>query len=184
MKRFRSLHLVALLGAICLAPSLSVADGHVSKPGPEHKLLEKFAGEWDADCEFFAPGQDEPMKFKGEYVAKMEVGGFFLMGTFKSKIEGDEGEGRGVMGYDPVKKAYTGFWLESNRPFMTTVRGKWKKPGKVFEEVMTTPGPDGKSTKSKVVTKFKDDDTMVTTTTFPVPDGAEAKMVITFTRKK
>ena len=124
------------------------------------------------------------MKFKGEYVAKMEVGGFFLMGTFKSKVEGNENEGRGVMGYDPVKKAYTGIWLDSNRPFMTKVRGNWTEEGKVFEEVMTTPGPDGKSTKSKVVTKIKDDDTMVTTTTFTIPDAGEAKMVITFTRKK
>src|SRR3954452_3140191 len=85
------------------------------RPSAEHERLKQMAGEWDAQVKL-ALGPGKTQESKGEYTAKIEVGGFFLITEFKGELAGAKFQGRGVTGYDPFKKKYVGTWIDSMSP--------------------------------------------------------------------
>ena len=84
-------------------------------PGPEHEMLRKDVGTWDATVEMFmAPGAP-PEVSKGTETVTM-MGGFWQITEFKSEMMGQPFEGRGATGYDPAKKKYVGTWVDTMTP--------------------------------------------------------------------
>lgn len=156
------------------------------KPGPEHEHLKAMAGEWDAEVKFYAKPGEAPIESKGQYSGKLDVGGFFLITDFKgSPVGGEKFHGRGLTGYDPFKKKYTGVWVDSMSPAMYTTEGEFDKQGKVYTETMQGPGPDGKVVKMRLTTEIKDKDHMVFKMYSPAEDGKEKlTMEISYARKK
>ena len=76
-------------------------------PGPEHEMLKKDVGTWDATVEMFmAPGAP-PEVSKGTDTVTM-MGGFWQLAEFKSEMMGQPFEGRGAMGYDPARRSTSG----------------------------------------------------------------------------
>jgi len=57
-----------------------------AKPGPEHEILKKSVGTWDATVEEMAPGAPAKTS-KGTETAKL-VGGLWLVSDFKSEMAG------------------------------------------------------------------------------------------------
>jgi hypothetical protein len=154
------------------------------KAGPEHEVLKKMEGEWNADITCHVPGQPE-MESKGTMTAKMDLNGFFLITDFQGKLAGQDFKGHGVTGYDPFKKKYTGVWVDSMSPGLYDVSGEVSKDGAEFRETMEGPGPDGKPMKFRSVTTFKSKDEHSWTMYMAGPDGKEIKMMETkYTRKK
>ena len=81
-------------------------------PGPEHEMLKKDVGTWDATVEMFmAPGAP-PAVSKGTETVTM-LGGFWQVGEFKSEMIGQPFEGQGITGYDPAKKKFVGTWVDT-----------------------------------------------------------------------
>ncbi len=97
-----------LLGLLVIsALSLSVRAADQPKPGPEHKKMEVFVGEWT----YAGSGESSPFgpagPFKGKDTSRMVLGGFFL--ESRGEDTGDSGyvwQGVALRGYDPVKKTY------------------------------------------------------------------------------
>jgi hypothetical protein len=151
------------------------------QPGPEHEMLKKDVGTWDASVEMFMDPAGAPGVSKGTETVSM-LGGFWQVSEFKSEMMGQPFEGRGATGYDPVKKKYVGTWIDTMTPGYYTVEGTYDPATKTMTTVMEGPDPTGVIAKTKATTQWKDADTRV----FSMygPDGKTVGMRITYKRRK
>jgi hypothetical protein len=168
--------------AVCIAGMLVVPartqQPEMPKPGPEHAKLKELEGTWDATIDMM--GQ----KSGGTMVWKMEVGGFYLVSSFKGEFAGMKFEGKGIDTYDPMKKKYVSVWCDNMAPGIMMMEGSFDPVGKKMTMSGDGPGPDGKPTKYKYVTEFKEKNTMVMTMSTTGADGKEQQMfTITYKRK-
>jgi hypothetical protein len=148
------------------------------KPGPEHDMLKKFEGDWDAAAKF---GDQES---KGTATYKMGLGGLWLLVDYKGDFGGMKFEGKGTVGYDPMKKKYVTSWVDSMSPTHMIMEGAFDKEGKTYTETGEGPGMDGKPQKMKSTYEFKDNDTILFIMS-SVAEGKDQEMFrITYTRKK
>ncbi len=173
MKSVRFACLVAIAG---LAFSAVAGAQEPVKPGPEHEVLKKMVGTWDATMKFGG------MESKATAVYKMELGGLWLTSTFDGEFGGMKFSGRGMDTYDPNKKKYVGVWADSMSPSLMVMEGTHDKEKKTTTMTGEGPGMDGKLTKFKAVSEMKDDDTVIFS--MFMGDGKEPAFVITYKRKK
>jgi hypothetical protein len=169
-----------VVGVALAVMARPVAAQEPGKPGPEHQMLKKFEGQWDATMTFTgAPGQS---KARASY--KLGLGGLWLEHHFKGDFGGMAFEGRGITGYDPRKKKYVSMWVDSMEPWMLTMEGNFAKDGKTYTETGESVGMDGQPEKVKSVFEFKDQDTIVFTM-YKVADNKDQQMMqITYKRQK
>jgi Protein of unknown function (DUF1579) len=148
------------------------------KPGPEHQKLHAHAGTWDAAID--AMGEQS----KGVSVAKVELGGFWLVDHFTADFGGMAFEGRGFTGYDPIKGKYVGTWCDSFSPSMMVLEGSYDAAGKMLTMSGMGVGQDGKPAMHRMVTTLTGANTMTFEMFVTGADGTEAPMMkITYTRR-
>ena len=170
--------LLATIGAVLFISAVTQAQ-EIPQPGPEHKKLKELEGTWDTIVKM---GTEET---KGLAVYKMDLGGLWLVSDFQGEFGGMKFTGKGLDGYDPIKKKYVGVWVDSWSTSPLISEGTFDKDGKVMTMTGEGPGPDGKPVKYKMVTEHKDKDTMLFTMYGPGPDGKEAPVFsITYKRRK
>ena len=99
--------------ALVLASSGLAAQATKPTPGPEHKRIAFFAGQW----KFEGEAKESPLgpggKFTGTETCEWFAGGFQLV--CRSKGTGPKGPmtGMAIMSYDAARKAYTYYALSS-----------------------------------------------------------------------
>jgi hypothetical protein len=148
-------------------------------PGPEHEVLKKMEGTWNA-----------VMKMEGSETTatatfKMELGGMWLLSEFRGEFFGQPYQGRGADGYDPEKKKYVSVWVDSMTPRPILFEGTYDKEKKTMTMTGEVRGPDGKLMKQKNVTQQVDNDHLNFTVFAVGPGGEEIKLLtIEYTRKK
>ena len=150
MKTVRWFCAVAL--AVLAAPAVRAQEP--PKPGPEHEFLKKLVGTWDLTMKFGG------METKGVVTYKTDLGGLWLLSSLESEFGGMKFQGRGMDSYDPAKKKYVGVWIDSMSTSPLVMEGTFDKQKKALTMVGEGPGMDGKPTKYKTVSEWKDDDTM------------------------
>jgi hypothetical protein len=88
----------------------------MAQPGPEHDLLKKFAGEWDAACKFWNLDGSDGGASKGIMHAKMILGDRYLQLNYEGEMDMPNGKmpfkGMGIGGFDRGKKKYVNFWID------------------------------------------------------------------------
>lgn len=180
--------------ALCLAFAVSAfaqdaammeAMMKAATPGDPHKKLEAFAGSWNTKMTMWmAPGAP-PATGEGTSESKMALGGRYLEQTFKGNFMGMPFEGRGVTGYDNVKKQFWGSWMDNMSTGMMVSTG-WMPDGKTWMFSGTYPDPlTGKDMRMEERITIVDNDHHVLEMYGPGPDGTLFKnMEIHFTRKK
>ena len=180
MRAQRTFVLVALVSA---AAAISWAQGPpMPKPGPEHELLKKDVGTWDATVEMMMPPGPPS---KGVETNVLGPGGLWVISDFKSEMMGAPFQGHGVAGWDPAKKKYVGTWVDSMSTGISVTESAYDPATKTSTGILEGPGPDGMPMKMKAVTQYQDDDTRVFTMYMKGPDGKEApSMRITYKRRK
>jgi len=146
------------------------------KPGPEHELLKKMAGNWDLTLKFAG------MESKGTVVYKMDLGGLWLSSKLDGETGGQKFSGRGFDGFDPNKKKYVGVWVDSMSAAPMIMEGTYDKDKKIVNMTGEGPGFDGKPTKYKSTTEIKDENTMVMS--MWMGDTKDPSFTVTFKRKK
>ena len=150
------------------------------KPGPEHALLKEFEGTWSAVTKM--PDGHES---KGEMTYKMELGGLWLASHFTSDFGGLKFEGRGMDGYDPIKKKFVAVWFDSMITTPMTFEGDLDKDKQTSTMWGEGKSPEGKAMKFKSVNKVTDKDHHTFTMYTVDADGKEnLMMTIEYTRKK
>lgn len=173
MKSVRFNSLAVVIGLVFNA---AVNAQEPPKPGPEHAMLKKMVGTWDATMKFGG------MESKGVSVYKMELGGLWLASTFEGDFGGMKFSGKGLDTYDAAKKKYVAVWADSMSTQPMFMEGTYDKDTKTITMTGEHPGPDGKPTKFKSTSVMKDDDTMHFS--MYMGDGKEPAFEITYKRKK
>ena len=101
----RTFVMSAVLAVLTAVPAF--AQPEQPKPGPEHEMLKKHAGEWTT---VMKAGGGE---FKGTYSAKMELGGLWLVGSLESDLGGQKFSGKSLETYDAASKKFVSVWADS-----------------------------------------------------------------------
>lgn len=162
---------LAGLGLLAQAPPM---------PGPEHEHLKRLAGDWSAS--FKGEGGAES---KGTMSVKVECGGLWAFSDFHAEFAGQKFQGRGVDGYDPVKKKYVSVWVDSLSTIPMFLEGTMDAATQTLTMTGEGRGPDGKPMKFKSETRFPDNDHMTFTMSVIGADGKPMPMMtIEYTRKQ
>lgn len=175
-----ALALTSVLGAAALrstAPQMGdLATEH-------HALLKRFVGEWTFELEMPDMGMGK-MVLTGEETQVM-VGDLWVRSVVKSEVMGMPFEGSGVMGYDPGKKQFVGYWFDSFNATCDVTHGEWHEDeAQLVMKSVEKPDMMGKAGVQTAVISFPDDDTMTIVNTWTYGDGSEKPgMAFTYERK-
>jgi hypothetical protein len=117
----------ALFTAIAYAALIARVDGQDPKAGqsgPEYANLKAFVGTWELTV--------EGVKEKGSAQIKSILGGRFIAEDVKVPFGNFDMEWHGVMGYDRVKKQYTGVWFDNMANTTESGSGEADKTGRIL----------------------------------------------------
>ena len=118
----------------------------LDKLQPEHKILERLAGEWTFEKQYTPADGSKPQNLGTGTVSAELIGGFFVDCRWSGKVYGGDYKASQSLGYDIKQKKYTGSWIDS------TMSYRWELSGVVDEKsqelTITTsgPGPTGSGT--------------------------------------
>lgn len=145
-------------------------------PGKEHEELKALTGIWDATLKM-ADGSE----VKAESEMKMICEGMWLTSEFRADFGGTKFQGKGLDGYDSIKKQYVSIWVDSMSGSPMVMRGT--REGKVTTMKGEGPGPAG-DTKYKTVSTQDSNDKM-SFQMFTIDGGKDVEvMTVTYTRRK
>lgn len=155
-------------------------------PGPQHAMLAKSNGVWNAEMTMWmaegAPGQTS----KSVCTNKMLYDGRYQQSSFKGDFGGMPFEGTSITGYDNAKKVYYSTWMDNMSTALMNMEGTWDEATKSInlKGKMLCPA-NGKECEMREVYKIVDDNTHVMEMYGPdMKTGKEYKsMEIKFTRK-
>ncbi|QDT01297.1 DUF1579 domain-containing protein [Adhaeretor mobilis] len=164
-----------MLGLVLLSCSVgSTAVAQMATPSAEHKNLAAEVGVWDANLQMWMAPDAPPMPSKGVETNKM-MGDFWIISEFKSDMGGMTFTGHGQHGYDPAKKKYVGTWIDSMSPYLSTQEGEFDAKSNTLTLLATGRNMmTGEIEKSKMVSKYIDENTKVFEIYMPV-EGEEGK---------
>ena len=162
-----------LVGVIALAALLFVTPSFAQElppgmPGavPEHEFLKKFVGTWEVESE------GSGMQGKAVMNSSM-LGKLWIVNTSEHNMGGMEMKSIQMIGYDAEKKKYVGIWADSMVNFMWNYEGTLDESGKKL--TLEAKGPsmtgDGTMMNYRDAYEFKDDDTIVATSSMQGGDG-------------
>lgn len=156
-------------------------------PGPQHAMLAKSEGTWDAETTMWMADGAPPEKGKGTCINKMILGGRYLQINFKGQMMGQPFEGTGTTGYDNSKKVFTNYWMDNMSTTPMMMEGTWDEATKsVTSKGRMICAANGKEMEMREVFKIVDDNTQVMEMYSPdMKTGKEYKnMEIKYTRRK
>jgi hypothetical protein len=155
-------------------------------PGPNHKYLEYFVGEWDSVATYSMNPNEKPMSSKIETKHKMILGGRYLKGYFKGMMMGQNFEGVSTTGFNNMTKKFTTIFFDNLGTGFTISHGTLDKTGKIRTETGDMDDPmTGMTATYKTVTTIVDQNKYTFEMYNKLPDGKEFKTFeIVSTRKK
>jgi hypothetical protein len=182
--RFASLVLIAAgLGLSATFGSSLSSPLQDPKPGPEHAMLQKMVGTWDAAI-FVHDEKGVEQKTKGT-MTTTKHSDFHTIETFEGEFMGMKFTGHGVNSYCPVRKQYMTYWTDSLSPTPFPLAGTHDEKTKETTLTGECMGMSGKLEKHRTVTKWKDADHVEFAMFGPGPDGKEVQHLrIEYTRRK
>ncbi len=146
---------------------------------PEHRVLEKDVGAWDARVVIRLPGQPESVT-AGEMHARLVAGGRWLVSDFSNETGF---AGHGLVGWDPVRRRYVGFWADSASPCLHELEGEWDAGRRAMTMQARTTMPGGQALVMRQVTESIADDRQVFRSFMPTPSGEHEIMTIEYSRR-
>jgi hypothetical protein len=174
---------VGLILAVRFGPVQAQFD--MPKPGPEHKVLDPLVGTWQAKVKFWLDPDAKPMEAEGTMNRKWIMNGLWLEEKFEGKFFGMDFTGLGLTGYDPVKKKYTGTWIDSMTPMLTTTEGTYDAKAKTLTVTFEEVDLKGNKAKGRDTIRVVDDDHQVQEMYRTKEGGKEMKvMEINYSRAK
>ena len=155
-------------------------------PGPQHEMLKKMAGEWNATVKYqFDPSQPWKEEHSTSTITNL-MDGRYSQEVTSGSMMGQPFNGMGVTGYDNVLGKYVSTWIDNMGTGIMTSVGTADASGKVISWVGSMSDPvTGKTTKERMVTTFTDDDHH-TFDMYSTPPGMKKEMktmTIEYSRK-
>lgn len=159
----------------------------LSTPGPGHERLKPLAGSWNVTSRAWMDPKGEPSTSTGTCENKLIMGGRYLVQEFHCSFMGQPFDGRGLIGYDNLRKQYTSSWIDSMSTAILSTTGTTDASGKVVTYIgkMDEPLTGEKDKVFKAIERLIDQDTHVFEMYDNIPGIGEVKvMELTYTRKK
>lgn len=97
----------------------------LSKPGPSHRLLDTFIGNWDVKLTFWSDPKAAGESSFGTSQISWMLGQRFVQEQFSGKVAGEEYLGFGIMGYDNGSRTFKTVWADSLNTALTTASGRY-----------------------------------------------------------
>ena len=150
-------------------------------PGPAHKALEAFVGNWKAEVKSWCKPDGPPNVSQGTAKASWILNGHFLEEEFHGEMMGKPFIGRSLMGYDNIKQTFNTVWVSDMQTSILTSEGKGESGNKVItlEGKSNCPATGRKDIPMKTVFRVISPDKYV----FEMFNDSAKKMEITYTRK-
>jgi hypothetical protein len=82
-------------------------------PGEMHALMGKQDGDWHESLTFWMDPKAPPTKAESECSNSMILGGRYQESTHSGEMLGMPFEGKGIMGYDNIKKVFQSTWVDN-----------------------------------------------------------------------
>jgi hypothetical protein len=142
-------------------PTASAQEMELPRPTPEHGLLKKDLGTWDATIKVWM-GPGDPVESKGVETNTM-LGDLWLISAFEGEVGGLPFKGHGQYGYDPLKRRFVITWVDTFTTSPTILEGTHDEKSGELTLTGETTGPDGTKAQMKNVSKHNPDGTRVTT---------------------
>jgi hypothetical protein len=125
--------------AVAIGSSALVGQAPEMKPGPEHKRIGYFTGQWAYEGEQKPSSMGPGGKISGTETCEWFAGGFQLVCRTKGTSPKGPGTGQSVMSYDPARKMYT-FYAISSHGDNIFVRGQVEGKVWTWTDEMTVDG--------------------------------------------
>lgn len=110
---------------------------------PEHKLLERLAGEWRFEKRTTPAGDSQPEILGSGTISAELVGGFFVVGRWSGKVYGADYKAVQSLGYDIQQKKYTGSWIDSSMSYRWDLSGIVDTKSQELAIMASGPAPTG-----------------------------------------
>jgi hypothetical protein len=101
-------------------------------PGPAHKALDTFVGNWKAEVKCWHEPGGAPQVSQGTAKVQWTLGGHFLEEEFRGEMMGKPFTGRSLMGYDNIKQTFNTVWVSDMQTSIFTSEGKGESGNKVI----------------------------------------------------
>jgi hypothetical protein len=150
------------------------------QPGPEHEILKKDVGVWDATLEMAMPGMPATTTTGTETSTLMA--GRWLITEFEADMGGQPFEGHGISGWDPAKQVYVGVWVDTMTTEITHSESTYDAEKKVLSGWMETTDPMGGKSKAKTEEEWPAEGTRIVRM-YPTQDAPEPFMTITYKKR-
>ncbi len=148
-----------------------------AQPGPEHKTLERLAGEWDFSVKFHYPDEMTGMKYEGRAVNQMILGNRFLESKADGEMMGMPVGGLYILGFDRRHDHYTVTGFDSQGTYSVSAVGEYDEELGAIRLEGTTYNPKLDHTEVYYFLIRIEDDRYTWEVWFQGSDGAYAKMV-------
>ena len=154
-------------------------------PGPAHKALEAFVGNWKAEAKCYIEPGSAPQVSQATAKSTWTLNGRFVEGEFHGEMMGKKFLGRSLLGYDNTKQKFISVWVSDIQTSMFTSEGKGESGYKVItlEGKGDCPATGRKDVPMKQVFRVLGPDKY----TFEMFDGSKGEntrtMEITYTRQ-
>jgi uncharacterized protein (TIGR03067 family) len=110
---------------------------------PEHKVLERFAGEWRFEKQSAPEGGSKAENLGAGVISAELVGGFFVVCRWSGKVYGTDYKAFQSLGYNIKEKKYTGSWIDSTMSYRWELSGTVDVKSQELTIMATGPGPSG-----------------------------------------
>jgi len=155
-------------------------------PGPQHEMLKKLAGDWNAKVRFQMDPSQPWQESASTSTITMLMDGRYCQEVVSGQMMGGPFNGIGITGYDNVIGKYVGTWIDNMGTGIETMQGTADAGGKVITWIGTMSDPvTGKPSRNRMVTTIVDDDHH-TLEMYAVQPGAKKEtktMTIEYSRK-
>jgi hypothetical protein len=153
-------------------------------PGEMHKMLASAEGDWHEVVVFWMDPKGEPTKTESECSNSMIMGGRYQESIHKGDMMGMPFEGKGLMGFDNIKKVFQSTWVDNMGTGIMYMEGPYNADKKTINFSGTMVDPmSGKETKMREVMTFVNDKTQKIEM-YAMKDGKEYKsMEINLTKR-
>lgn len=158
----------------------------LATPGPGHKRLDPFIGEWDAVSRVWTAPDAPPQESKAKMNYFWLLDNRFLGQEYKGLSKEHPFEGLGCWGYDNAKKKYTSIWLDTLGTMIAIESGTCDETGTIFTMHGRHDDPlTGKPVKTRSITRIIDRKKHIFEMYREGVDGKMAKVLeVTYTRRR
>ena len=154
------------------------------RPGPGHKALEAFVGNWKAEVKCWMEPGGQPEVSQATAKASWTLKGRFLEEEFHGQMMGHPFTGRSLLGYDNTKQTFNSVWMSDMQTSMFTSEGRGENGNKTItlEGTASCPATGRREIPMKTVFRVISPDKHIMEM-FDGSKGDAKTMEITYTRQ-